>query len=75
MKNNPEKLPQTIAATLLMAISSSLFCGVGILGYVLYKWRDPIWTNGIRFGGLAFGMIILLVGIWLMKVFMNKQNK
>jgi hypothetical protein len=75
MKNDSDKLPPSVAATLLMAITSSLFCGVGILGYVLYKWRDPIWTDGIRYGGLAIAVIILLVGIWLMKVFMNKQNK
>jgi hypothetical protein len=75
MKNDSDKLPPSVAATLLMAISSSLFCGVGILGYVLYKWRNPIWTNGIRFGGLVIGVIMLLLGIWLMKVFINKQSK
>jgi hypothetical protein len=75
MKNDSDKLPPSVAATLLMAISSSLLCGLGALVFVLYKWRDPIWTNGIRFGGLAIGVIMLLLGIWLMKVFIKKQSK
>ena len=74
MKNDSPKIPPSVAATLLMAISSSLFCGLGVIGYVLVKWADPIWTNGIRFGGLAIGVILLLLGIWLMKVFIKKQK-
>lgn len=75
MKNDPDKLPPPIAATLLMAISSSLFCGLGVLGYVIFMWSTPIWTNGIRFGGLAISVILLLLSVWLMKVFIKNRKK
>jgi hypothetical protein len=74
MKDDPKKLPTPVAATLLMSISSSLFCGVGVLIYVLVKWSNPIWTTGIRLGGLAIGVILLLLGIWLMRIFINKNK-
>ncbi len=74
MKDDPNNLPTPVAATLLMAISSSLFCGIGVLIYVLVKWSSPIWTTGIRLGGLLIGMILLLLGIWLMRIFIKKNK-
>lgn len=74
MNKDSQNLPPTIAATLLMSISSSLLCGIGTIAYILLNWGNPIWTNTIRIGGLAVGLVLLALGAWLMRVFIKKQK-
>jgi intracellular septation protein A len=62
-------------AIILMSIAFCFFCGLGTIIYVLYNWENRIWTSALRFGGLGFGIIIILVGIWLISFTRRRNSK